>query len=306
MSKPKAKHIFVFAVLILIVVLIMTGLFKKEGAHINIASFGDSESALISEIAKRLIEDRTDLEVKHLTNMDLGVVIAASQTGEVDLYLTFSGTQFTTVLQQEVTREWLDPQKVLEYVSRKVYDEYNMSVLKPLGYNNTYALAVRQDLAEKYSLHRLSDLRPYASEMIIAMDSDFLHREEVMSYTNMVREYDLNFKDAVAMDYGLLYRAVQKGSADAIVAYSSDGRIAAVNLKIMEDDKTFFPPYDAMFIVRNEVLERYPELAAVLEELSGRIDQDTIVKLNARADVDGEEIGVIADDYLREQNLLQR
>lgn len=301
--KSKTKYVWIIAVLILLVLIISGRLLKKQNENITIASFGSSESALISEIVKRLIEEKTDLEVKHLTNMDLGVVIAASQTGDVDMYLTFSGTQFTTVLQKEVTMEWLDPKKVLDYVAHRVYEEYDMSIMDPLGYNNTYALAVPQKFAEEHNINNVSDLKPYAPSMVIAMDSDFLYREEVMSYSNMIKVYDMKFKDAVAMEYGLLYRAAQKGNADAIIAYSSDGRIAAVDLKILKDDKNFFPPYDAMIIVRNETLECYPELSAVLSELSGKIDQDTIVKLSSRIDVDGEEIDVVAEDFIRSLNL---
>lgn len=302
--KSKTKYVWIVAVLILIVLIISGSRFlKKQNENITIASFGSTESTLISEIVKRLIEENTDLEVKHLTNMDLGVVIAASQTGDVDMYLTFSGTQFTTVLQKEVTMEWLDPKKVLDYVAHRVYEEYDMSVMDPLGYNNTYALAVPQKFAEEHNINNVSDLKPYASGMVIAMDSDFLYREEVMSYSNMVKVYDMEFKDAVAMEYGLLYRAAQKENADAIVAYSSDGRIAAVDLKILKDDKNFFPPYDAMIIVRNETLERFPELSAVLSELSGKIDQDTIVKLNARIDVGGEEIDVVAGEFVKSLDL---
>lgn len=303
-SGSRSRSIWLILGLILIVALIIAGVTQKPKKEITFASFNYSETALFGEIVKRLVEEKTDIHVNHLPNMEFGVAVAATQTDEVDTYLTYSGTQFTTVLQQEVTEEWTDPKKVLEYVEREVEEQYDMLLMDPLGFDNTYAVAVRRDFAEEHDLHKVSDLKPYASNMVMATDADFLHREEVMSYTNMTNVYDMEFGDAVAMNYGLLYRAAEKGDVDAIVAYSSDGRIAAMDLKILEDDKEFFPPYDAMLIIRNKTIDEYPELLEVLDELSGRIDQDTIQALNARADVDGDELDDIAEDFLKEQGLI--
>jgi osmoprotectant transport system permease protein len=303
-SGSRSRSIWLILGLILIVALIIAGVTQKPKKGITFASFNYSETALFGEIVKRLVEEKTDIHVNHLSNMEFGVAVAATQTDEVDTYLTYSGTQFTTVLQQEVTEEWTDPKKVLEYVEREVEEQYDMLLMDPLGFDNTYAVAVRRDFAEEHDLHKVSDLKPYASNMVMGTDADFLHREEVMSYTNMTKVYDMEFGDAVAMNYGLLYRAAEKGDVDAIVAYSSDGRIAAMDLKILEDDKEFFPPYDAMLIIRNKTIDEYPELLEVLDELSGRIDQDTIQALNARADVDGDELDMIAEDFLKGQGLI--
>lgn len=303
-SRSGSRSVWLILGLVLLATVIIAGVSQKPKKEITFASFNYSETALFGEMVKRLVEEKTDIKVNHLPNMEFGVAVAATQTGEVDIYLTYSGTQFTTVLNQEVTEEWTDPQKVLEYVEREVDEEYDMLLMDSLGFDNTYAVAVRRDFAEEHNLHKVSDLKPYASDMVMATDADFLHREEVMSYTNMTKVYDMDFGNAVAMNYGLLYRAAEKGDVDAIVAYSSDGRIAAMDLKILEDDKEFFPPYDAMLIIRNKTVEQYPELFEVLVRLSGRIDQDTIQALNARADVDGKELDVIAEDFLKEQRLI--
>ena len=305
-SGSRSRSSWLILGLILIAALIIAGVTHKQKPkkEITFASFNYSETALFGEIVKRIVEEKTDLKVNHIPNMEFGVAVAATQTGEVDMYLTYSGTQFTTVLQQEVTEEWTDPKKVLEYVEHVVDEEYDMLLMDPLGFDNTYAVAVRRILQKSIISARCQISKPYASNMVMATDSDFLHREEIMSYTNMTNVYDMEFGDALAMNYGLLYRAVEKGDVDAIVAYSSDGRIAAMDLKILEDDKEFFPPYDAMLIIRNKTIDEYPELFEVLDELSGRIDQDTIQALNARADVDGDELDDIAEDFLKEQGLI--
>ena len=127
---------------------------SKPKKEITFASFNYSETALFGEMVKRLVEEKTDIKVNHLPNMEFGVAVAATQTGEVDIYLTYSGTQFTTVLNQEVTEEWTDPQKVLEYVEREVDEEYDMLLMDSLGFDNTYAVAVRRDFAEEHNLTR--------------------------------------------------------------------------------------------------------------------------------------------------------
>ena len=162
------------------------------------------------------------------------------QTGDIDAYSSYSGSQFTTVLGQEVTEEWRDPKKVLEYCKVEMDRRFNMKLFDPLGFDNTYAIAVRRDFAEKHNLEKVSDLVPLAPNLTIATDADFLHREEVMSFTNFTRTYGLKFKKAVAMTYGLMYRAAYVGDVDVIMAYSSDGRIAAMDLKLLEDDLQFF------------------------------------------------------------------
>ncbi len=300
----KSKWIWAIIGVALLVAVIIAGATMKPQEGITFASVDYSETVILGEIFKRLVEENTDIQVNHLPDMELGVIVVSTQTGEVDAYLTYSGTQFTTVLKQEVTEEWTDPKKVLEYVDREVDEKHDMLLMDPLGFDNTYAVAVRRDFAEEHDLHKVSDLKPYASDMTIATDSDFLHREEVMSYTNMTRVYDMDFGKAVAMNYGLMYQAAQRGDVDAIVAYSSDGRIAAMDLKILEDDKSFFPPYDAMIIIRNETIAQYPELYDVLYQLSGRIDQETIQRLNARIDVDGDDPAAVAEDFLKCEGLI--
>lgn len=276
----------------------------KEKKEITVASFNFTEPVILAEIVKQLVEANTDIQVKHIPNMEFRVAVEATQTGDVDLYLTYSGTQFTTVLKHEITEEWLDPKKVLEAARREVNEKYDMTMMPPLGFDNTYAVAVRREFAQKHNIRTISDLKPYASDMIMATDADFLHREEVMSYQNFQKVYQLPFKKAIAMTYGLLYRAIRNGDVDAIMAYSSDGRIAAMNLQVLEDDKHFFPPYDAMLIVRNKTLAKYPELYDVLDKLSGRLDQETIQRLNAAADVHGEEPADIARDFLKKEGLI--
>ncbi|MCR4427208.1 MAG: osmoprotectant ABC transporter substrate-binding protein, partial [Firmicutes bacterium] len=297
------SRLLTMALAAVVLVAAFSGMAASSRKQITVASFNFSETLIMAEIFKQIVEANTDIQVRHVPNMEFRVVVSATQTGEIDAYVTYSGTQFTTVLGQEVTEEWTDPKKVLGYARREVDRQYGMTLLDPLGFDNTYAVAVRREFAEKHGLRTVSDLRPHAPNMVMATDQDFLYREEVMSYKNFVKVYDIKFRRAIAMTYGLLYRAVRSGDVDAIMAYSSDGRIASMNLVVLEDDKQFFPPYDAMFIIRNETLKKYPELRGVLDRLAGAIDQETAQKLNARTDVDEVDPKIVARDFLREKGL---
>lgn len=301
----KMRVVLTVVALVLVAALAMPGAAGAQAKkQVVFRSADAAETMIIAEIGKRLIEEKTDIKVKHMPNIEMRVALAAVQTGDIDIYLSYSGTQFTTVLGQNVTAEWLDPQKVLDWVKVEASRRLGTTVFDPLGFDNTYAIAVRRDFAQKHGLKKVSDLRPIAPTLTIGTDADFLHREEVMSYTNFVKTYNLKFKRGVAMNYGLMYRAAQVGDVNVIMAWSSDGRLAAMDLVLLEDDLRFFPPYDAVIVCRNETLAKYPELGPVLELLSGRIDQETMQRMNARADVDGDEIEDIAVDFLKEAGLI--
>lgn len=301
----RLRAVSAIAALVLAAVLTMQGVAAPAKKQIVFPSRDFAETAIIAEIVKHLVEAKTDIQVKHLPNIDFRVTLAAMQTGDVDMYGSYSGSQFTTVLGQEVTKEWLDPAKVLEYCRVETARRFDTKLFGPLGFDNTYAIAVRRDFAEKHKLEKVSDLKALAPTLTIATDADFLHRDEVMSYNNFVKTYGLKFKKAVAMTYGLMYRAAYVKEVDVIMAYSSDGRMAAMDLKILKDDLQFFPPYDAIIVVRNKTLAAYPELRPVLDMLTGLISQGDIQKMNARADVDGHEIADIAKDFLKAKGLIK-
>ena len=190
--------------LALVALIAVSGVGAQAKKQITFASRDFVETAIIAEIVKRLVEEKTDIEVRHLPNIEFRVTVAAMQTGDIDAYSSYSGSQFTTVLGQEVTEEWRDPKKVLEYCKVEMDRRFNMKLFDPLGFDNTYAIAVRRDFAEKHNLEKVSDLVPLAPNLTIATDADFLHREEVMSFTNFTRTYGLKFKKAVAMTCGLI------------------------------------------------------------------------------------------------------
>lgn len=253
---------------------------------ITIGSGNFAEPQILAEAVKILIEENTDLEVSHVRNFSGSSLIhSAFLAGDIDFYVSYTGTQFTGILGMEVTQEWKDPKKIEDYVQEQFYDRFDATWFDTFGFNNTYAVAVSRDFAEKRNITQISDLSEYASEMTIAMDNTF--RERVGDgFDDFLQVYNLDFKRPVSMDYGLMYRAVGSGEVDAAIAYSTDGRIAALDLVIIEDDRHFFPPYDGALVARNAVLDAYPEIREVIQPLIGQISNEVIQRYNQLVDVD--------------------
>lgn len=261
-----------------------SSVFAQETITIGSGNF--AEPQILAEAVKILIEENTDLEVSHVRNFSGSSLIhSAFLAGDIDFYVSYTGTQFTGILGMEVTQEWKDPKKVEDYVQEQFYDRFDATWFDTFGFNNTYAVAVSRDFAEKRNITQISDLSEYASEMTIAMDNTF--RERVGDgFNDFLQVYNLDFKRPVSMDYGLMYRAVGSGDVDAAIAYSTDGRIAALDLVIIEDDRHFFPPYDGALVARNAVLDAYPEIREVIQPLIGQISNEVIQRYNQLVDVD--------------------
>lgn len=302
------KNLKKFVLMSLIILLVSTLLFVgcgEKASTLRVMSFGYAETDITAEMVKALVESGTDFEVELIHNV-ASVLIASEATSkdDADMYLTYTGTQLSTVMEQELTEEWMDPVKVREFVEKKAKEDYGMTLLGNLGFENTYAVAVKRSFAAENNIKGISDLVTHAPNLTIASDYDFLNREGVVSFTTLVETYGLEFKSSVGMDYGLMYRAIDSGDVEAIVAYSSDGRIASLELVVLEDENNVFPPYDAAFIIRTETLENMPGLEEVLRKLDGRIDMATIQELNAKVDIDEMEPRDVALEFLRAEGLI--
>ncbi len=267
--------------------------------EITIGSSTFSEPWILAEVAAVLLEDE-GFEVEHIRGFQ-GATLQHSAMigGELDVYVSWTGTQFTGVLEMEVTEQWRDREKVYDYVHEQFNDRYDQTWSPPLGFNNTYILAVRRQFAEEHNLETTSDLRDLAPDMVIAMDPTFQERIGD-GYSDLLEHYDIEFGEAVAMEYGLMYRAVAQGDVDVAVAYSTDGRIITMDLAILEDDLEFFPPYDGALVIRNDALEAHPEIEEILAPMWGAFDEDTMGALNAEVDVHEREYDDVAREFAEE------
>jgi osmoprotectant transport system permease protein len=196
-----------------------------------------------------------------------------------------------------------DPDKVYDYVKKEFKEKFGIDMLKPLGFNNTYALAVRQDSAEQYNLNTISDLAKVSEGMIMGPTIEFPNREDGL--IGLSKTYNLKFKDVKAIDGGLRYTALDNHKSDVIDAFSTDGLIEEFGLKVLEDDKNFFPPYYAVPIVKEETLKEHPELKEVLNSLAGVLTDDKMRKLNYKVDSLKESPAKVAKEFLKEEGLIK-
>lgn len=269
-----------------------------------IASPNYAEPQILAEMIRQLLESKLNITVDHKRNFQGSTAVhQALEAGDVQMYISYTGTQFTGILGMQVTEEWKSRDKVYEYVRDKFHEKYKVKVFPPFGFNNTYALAVRKETAEQLGLKKASDLVRYSPQMVIATDPTFQERKGD-GWSDLVKAYGFSFKKVVGMAYDLMYQALKSGDVDAAVAYSTDGRLVAYNLVILDDDRKFFPPYDAVLFVKEEVLQKYPRIEEIVAPLLGSFTEESIARLNAKVDVEHKEPSEVAREYLKEKSLL--
>ncbi len=180
---------------------------------------------------------------------------------------------------------------------------FDLDVMPPLGFNNSFAMVMRGDEARRLGVTTLSQLAKFAPQMRLGVGYEFLERQD--GYKGLVKTYDLRFADDPrVMDLGLLYRALQNKSVDIVAGNNTDGLIAAMGLVVLEDDKHYFPPYDAVPIVRPAMLQKCPQAQAAFDRLAGRITADDMRAMNYAVDGEKKDAGAVAREFLASHQLL--
>src|SRR6266481_2421642 len=254
-----------------------------------------SSDVCSSDLAQQ-IEGRTALPVGR--RFHLGGTFVCHQaitSGQIDLYVEYTGTAYTAVLKHAPVA---DRDSVYRTVARDYAERFGVVWGKPFGFDNTFAITVRHRDATRYGLKRISDLAPLASRWKAGFGYEFLERAD--GFRGLANAYGLRFAaPPTAMDLGLTYRALAEGKVDVIAGNSTDGQIQALDLVVLEDDRHYFPPYEAAPVIRQAALTRHPEIAAALAQLAGKISDAEMRRLNALADVEHRDIATIARDWLR-------
>ena len=218
---------------------------------------------------------------------------------KVDICADYTGTILVNIMKEEPKGSADD---VYNHVKESVAKNYDLKLLDPLGFNNTYTLAMEEDVAEKYNIKTYSDLVKYSDEFVFSPTLAFENREDGLP--GLTKVYNMNFKDVKSMDGSLRYQALTSGQAQVIDAFSTDGLLEKFKLRVLKDDKNYFPPYYAVPIVNQDILEKYPEIEDVVNKLAGKIDEKTMTKLNYKVDELGESPETVAHDFLVEQKLI--
>ncbi|MGH0035537.1 MAG: glycine betaine ABC transporter substrate-binding protein [Myxococcota bacterium] len=252
-----------------------------------------TEQYVLSEIMAQHVERRTGRGARSVGSLGSTVAFDALVAGEIDAYVDYSGTIWATIM----GRSGLPRRRaaVLEEVGRYLEREHGVQVAAALGFENTYALAMRGDDARARGVARISDLQAVAPELEIGGDFEFFQRPEWAAIRDA---YGLRFRHRRSMDSALMYGALAEGAVDVISAFSTDGRIASYGLQILEDDRGVIPPYDAVVLVSARLAAEAPAVLEALAELDGRIDAATMQQLNARVDSDGQAPARVASAWL--------
>ena len=282
---------------------------KGGGTELRLYDGDYSEPQIMHRMIKMVVEEHTDLTVTIGDQMSQ-VNNFKAMTGNspsCDLMSSYDGTALTTFMHQD-TSYVPDGMSLRDYVTKEVYDQYHLRLLDELGFNNTYAIAVPQALAEKYDLETISDLIPLAPELTFGAEHDFFTLEGNAKFGPFVEFYGLDFKDTKPVDVSLKYAAAENGAFDVAMVFATDGLNRKAGLKILEDDRHFFPDYIGGILVREDVFERFadiaPDLEDVLNLLANRFTNEDMVEMTYQTDVLGRSADEVARETLVREGLI--
>jgi osmoprotectant transport system substrate-binding protein len=297
----RRKGIMAGMMLLLSISLLLSGC-GSSGDTIIIGAQTYSEPKIIAQMYKALIEDRTKVKVDVKSDLSASpVVIKAMKSKEIDMATLYTGEIFNGYFDIEQTK---DRAKVLQQAKDGFDKTFDFKWFDPYGFENTYAFTVRKDLADQFRLEKISDMMDKAKDMKIGIDTTWLEREND-GYKAFSKHYGLSFGQTLPMEIGLVYEAVANKKVDIVLAYSTDARIKQFDLKTLQDDKQFFPPYDASAVIRKETLQKHPELNDVIKLLEGKINVETMVGLNFEVDVKKRSEKDVALEFLKKEGLLK-
>jgi osmoprotectant transport system substrate-binding protein len=259
----------------------MTACEPPRPDHPVIGAKNFTEQVVLGELLAQEIEAKSSLKVERRFYLAGSYICQqALVAGRIDGYVEYTGTALTAILKQPLDR---NPQTVLDTVRSLYASRYNVTVAAPLGFENTFAMVIRGDDARRLHLTTLSQAAQYTPEWQLGVGYEFEQRPDGLP--GLSQAYGLRFKDAPrTMDLGLLYRALNSHQADMIAGNSTDGPIQAFGLTVLEDDKHYFPPYQAVPLVRADALRRWPQIQLALSALAGRIAADDMRAMNEAVD----------------------
>ena len=259
------------------------------------------ESYITAHMISLLLEENGyQTEVKENLGGTL-VNYEALKKGDIQAYVEYTGTIYSQILKRPPLEKW-DPEIVYNESEKGMLDRDGIVIAARLGFEDAYAIAIDRNWAEAHGVTRISDLTPYAPDMIMGTDPEFATREDGLP--QITRVYGFTFKNYNSMAPGIMYEAIKNKEVDAISAYTTDTRNDLYGLKVLEDDKNALPPYDAVVLVSKDFAQKNPKAMEALAQLNGRIDKDTMRSLNSEYDLNGREARDIAHDFLVEEGLV--
>jgi osmoprotectant transport system substrate-binding protein len=289
-----------FLLLSFFAALFVGGCGKRGASTIIVGSKNFTEQIVLGELFAQQVEAHSALRVERRLNLG-GTFIChdALVSGKIDLYPEYTGTALTAILKDP-------PQNVPSEVFRRVQEEYRarykVEVMPALGFNNTFAMVVRGEDADKLHLRTISDVAPYAPKWRAGFGYEFMERPD--GYRGWASAYGLHFSSAPRiLDLGLLYRALADKQVDVVAGNSTDGTIASLHMVALEDDRHYFPPYEAVPLVRLATLDQHPELRDAIGALAGKVSEDEMRQMNFAVDGQHRDPAEVVGEFRKAKGL---
>ncbi len=270
-------------------------------SKVIIGSKNFTEQVILGEILSQVIEAKTNLQVERKFNLG-GTFICheAVKAGQIAGYVEYTGTSLTSILRHNPLN---DPTEAFQIVKQDYQEKFNLNVFPSLGFENTYAIIIRQDDAQKYQIKTISSVAKYTSNWQAGFGHEFLERKD--GYTGLAKTYGLKFATFPrTMELGLMYKALVEKQVDLIAANSTDGLIPVLDLVILEDDKRYFPPYEAVPVFNQVILNKYPQLNEAINRLVGIISAAKMQQLNYQVDNQSKTVQAVVETFLKRAGII--
>lgn len=298
---------------IVFILVFITGIFAgcsgdKGNDEIVIMEGPFAEKSILAYMTGMLIEEHTDLKVTYHDGMDTVPFANAVESGEIDLGLCYDGTLLTTLL-------GYDPSDIpkggdlYDWTNEKGTEDRGLMLVGNLGFENTYALAVKNDFAKEKNIKTISDLKAIGKDLVFGAEHEFFDEEGTMRFKPFNEHYDMEWKDSKSMEMAYKYTAMDNGNIDVTMVYTTDGLNVKSDLLMLEDDQDFFPQYYGSLLARDTLYEEFKETAPNLEEvltmLNGKIDNETMTQMNYEVDAEGKDPQEVAREFLIGNDLIE-
>jgi osmoprotectant transport system substrate-binding protein len=298
-----SASVFFFVVkfsLLVMVVIPLASCGPPRPDHPVIGAKNFTEQVVLGELLAQHIEAKTGLKVERRFYLAGSYICnQALLSGRIDAYVEYTGTALTAILKQPLNR---DPGAVLNTVRNLYQQRYHIAVTEPLGFENTFAMIIRGDDAARLHVNTLSEAAPYTPQWRLGVGYEFEERPDGLP--GLSKAYNLHFKEQPrTMDLGLLYRAINARQVDMIAGNSTDGPIASFHLKVLADDKHYFPPYQAVPLVREAALQRWPAMRAALADLQGKVTADDMRAMNEAVDGEHRDPAEVVREFRQRKGL---
>lgn len=276
---------------------------EADKEPLQIATKPMTEQYILGEMLKLVIENETDYQAEITKGIGGGTsnIQPAMEKGEFDLYPEYTSSGWVMVLDHEADE--VDDDEMFEKLKEEYEENFDMTWVGLYGFNNTFAIAVRSDVAEEYGLKTTSDLAEVSDQLVFGGNPDYIERED--GFGLLKETYGLNFKDVKDIDIGLKYQAMKSGDIDVTNGFTTDAQLSQEDVTVLEDDKHLQVNYFCSTVVRNQALEEYPGLEEALMKMDGNLTDQEMAELNYQVEVEGKDEADVAEEFLISKGILE-